>query len=65
VDRHAKDTSHLEGSDPRLRALFGAFTRLNCDSDVPRVEELKAGSVRRFARARIRTILFAPVAWRR
>jgi len=55
--------SKLSSSDPRLASLFGIFTRLTRDEDMPSLEELKAGPVARFLRsARLKTILFVPVA---
>jgi hypothetical protein len=53
----------LSSSDPRLASLFGTFTRLTRDEDVPSLEELRAGPVARFLRsARLKTILFFPIA---
>ncbi len=53
----------LSSSDPRLASLFGTFTRLTRDEDVPNLEELRAGPVARFLRsARLKKILFLPIA---
>ena len=71
--------SALRGSDPRLAALFSIFTRLTCDEEMPRVEQVRARAamfliriryrLAAFARwfgaprrARLRTVLFFPVA---
>jgi hypothetical protein len=32
----------LRGSDPRLAALFSIFTRLTCDEEMPRIEQVRA-----------------------
>jgi hypothetical protein len=32
----------LRGSDPRLAALFAIFTRLTCDEEMPRIEQVRA-----------------------
>ena len=49
----------LRGSDPRLAALFSIFTRLNCDEEMPRIEQVRAKATLFFMRVRYRLTLFA------
>lgn len=53
----------LRRSDRRLTALFGTFTRLTQDEDVPGLEQLTRTPVRRIAqRAWVRTVIFCAIA---
>jgi hypothetical protein len=49
----------LRGSDPRLAALFSIFTRLNCDEEMPRIEQVRAKVTLLAIRVRYRFSRFA------
>jgi hypothetical protein len=53
----------LRRSDRRLTALFGTFTRLTQDEDVPGMEQLTRTPLWRIAeRAWVRTVIFCAIA---
>jgi hypothetical protein len=52
---------YLHGSDPRLTALFSIFTRLTCDEEMPRFEQVRAKVA--IAAFRIRCRLAAFGSW--
>src|ERR1700741_3085105 len=43
----------LRGSDPKLAALYAIFARLNCDEEMPRVEQLRHRALLTLARLRL------------
>jgi hypothetical protein len=43
----------LNGSDPKLAALYGIFARLNRDEEMPRIEQLRHGAQAALARLRM------------
>ncbi|HTZ94613.1 MAG TPA: hypothetical protein VMB74_19635 [Streptosporangiaceae bacterium] len=43
----------LNGSDPKLAALYGIFARLNRDEEMPRIEQLRHGAQAVLARLRM------------
>ena len=45
--------STLKGSDPKLAALYAIFARLNCDEEMPRVEQLRHRALVTLARLRL------------
>jgi hypothetical protein len=49
----------LRGSDPRLVALFSIFTRLTCDEEMPRIEQVRAKVTKFLIRIRCRLAAFA------
>ena len=49
----------LRGSDPRLAALFSIFTRLTCDEDMPRIEQVRAKAAMLAIRVHYRLSSFA------
>jgi hypothetical protein len=49
----------LRGSDPRLAALFSIFTRLNCDEEMPRIEQVRAKAALFLIRVHYRLSSFA------
>jgi hypothetical protein len=49
----------LRGSDPRLAALFSIFTRLTCDEEMPRIEQVRAKATMFLIRIRYRITAFA------
>jgi hypothetical protein len=49
----------LRGSDPRLAALFSIFTRLTCDEEMPRIEQIRAKAAIVLIRIRYRLTAFA------
>jgi hypothetical protein len=49
----------LRGSDPRLTALFSIFTRLTCDEEMPRIEQVRAKAAIVLIRIRCRLAAFA------
>lgn len=48
----------LRGSDPRLAALFSIFTRLTCDEEMPRIEQIRAKAAIILIRIRYRFVAF-------
>jgi glycerol uptake facilitator-like aquaporin len=45
--------STLQGSDPKLAALYAIFARLNRDEEMPRVEQLRHNALVAFIRIRL------------
>jgi glycerol uptake facilitator-like aquaporin len=45
--------STLQGSDPKLAALYAIFARLNRDEEIPRVEQLRHSALVAFIRIRL------------
>ncbi len=43
----------LNGSDPKLAALYGIFARLNRDEEMPRIEQLRHGAAAVLTRLRM------------
>ncbi len=48
----------LRGSDPHLAALFSIFTRLTCDEEMPRIEQIRAKAAIFLIRIRYRLVAF-------
>jgi hypothetical protein len=45
--------STLKGSDPKLAALYAIFARLNCDEEMPKMEQLRHRALLALARLRL------------
>ena len=54
----------LRGSDPRLAALFSIFTRLTCDEEMPRIEQIRAKAALFLIRIRYRLVGVRPLVRR-